>query len=151
MIPSILLVEDNPNDVELTIQALETFNLANDLLVVHDGEEALHYLYRRGQYSNRSEVNPAVVLLDLKLPKISGLEVLKAVKSDSKLKTIPVVVLTSSKQDSDLMESYENGVNAYVVKPIDFQKFCDAIRHVGVFWALINEPPSGSVRQGREF
>jgi CheY-like chemotaxis protein len=151
MIASILLVEDNPNDVELTIQGLRAVNLANDIFVVHDGDEALQYLYRRGKYSDRSEANPAVILLDLKLPKVSGLDVLKSIKSDSNLRKIPTVMLTSSSQESDLMESYENGVNAYVVKPIDFQNFNEAIKHLGVFWALINEAPSGSIRQTRDF
>lgn len=138
---TILLVEDNPNDVELTLTALEEHRLANQVTVARDGAEALDYLYRRGSYSSRGPDEPAVVLLDLKLPKVDGLEVLRTVKSDERLKTIPIVVLTSSREEGDLIESYRLGVNAYVVKPVEFAKFIDAVKELGVFWGLINEPP----------
>jgi DNA-binding response OmpR family regulator len=143
----ILMVEDDSKDVELTLTALEEYNLANELVVVHDGEEALDYLYHRGSYALRAGDNPAVMLLDLKLPKVNGLEVLKQVKSDDKLSMIPVVVLTSSKEEKDMITSYKLGVNAYVVKPVDFHEFVNAIRELGVFWAVINEPPPGSVKK----
>jgi DNA-binding response OmpR family regulator len=142
----ILIVEDDPRDVELTLTALEEYNLANAVVVTRDGQEALDYLYRRGQFHNRSDGNPAVMLLDLKLPKVDGLEVLKQVRSDEHLKMIPVVVLTSSHEEKDMMRSYKLGVNAYVVKPVDFHEFVNAVRELGVFWAVINEPPPGSVR-----
>lgn len=140
-IKKILLAEDDPKDVELTLEALGEFHLANDVYVVHDGEEALDYLYCRNQYKERSCENPAVVLLDLKMPKVDGLEVLKQIKSDPDLKIIPVVILTSSKMESDLIASYENGVNAYVVKPVSFSEFLDAIKKLGAFWAILNEAP----------
>ena len=143
----ILMVEDDPKDVELTLTALEDYNLANEVVVTHDGEEALDYLYSRGQYKMRSGDNPAVLLLDLKLPKVDGLEVLKQIKSDEKLRLIPVVVLTSSKEEKDMVASYKLGVNAYVVKPVDFHEFVNAIKELGVFWAVINQPPPGSVRK----
>ena len=143
----ILMVEDDPKDVELTLTALEEYNLANEIIVVHDGEEALDYLYYRGQFQRRATDNPAVILLDLKLPKVDGLEVLKQVKSNEKLRMIPVVVLTSSNEEKDLVASYRLGVNAYVVKPVHFHEFANAIRELGVFWAVINEPPPGSVRK----
>jgi CheY-like chemotaxis protein len=143
----ILMVEDDPNDVELTMTALEGHNLANEVIVTRDGEEALDYLYRRGKYTTRSSDHPAVILLDLKLPKIDGLEVLRQVKSDDNLKMIPVVVLTSSREEKDLVSSYKLGVNAYVVKPVDFHEFVNAIKELGVFWALINAAPPGSVRK----
>ena len=143
----ILMVEDDPKDVELTITALEDYNLANEVVVTGDGEEALDYLYSRGKYQSRSSDNPAVILLDLKLPKVDGLEVLKQIKSDAKLKVIPVVVLTSSKEEKDMVASYKLGVNAYVVKPVDFHEFVNAIKELGVFWAVINQPPPGSVRK----
>jgi CheY-like chemotaxis protein len=146
---SILLVEDSVRDVELTLAALAEYNLANEVVVARDGEEALDYLYRRGNFRLRAVGNPAVVLLDLKMPKIDGLEVLRQMKSDDELKTIPVVMLTSSREEQDLMRSYKLGANAYVVKPVDFQQFVDAIKQVGVFWALINEPPAGSIRTSR--
>ena len=141
----ILLVEDSPNDVELTIEALSEHNLANEVEVVKDGQEALDYLYRQGRFSDRPDGNPAVILLDLKLPKISGLEVLRRIRSDEKLKLIPVVILTSSGEEKDRMESYSVGVNAYVVKPVDFHAFIDAVKSLGIFWAIINEPPPLSV------
>jgi len=143
----ILMVEDDPKDVELTMTALEGYNLANEVIVTRDGEEALDYLYRRGKYITRSSDHPAVILLDLKLPKIDGLEVLRQVKSDDKLKMIPVVVLTSSHEEKDLVSSYKLGVNAYVVKPVDFHEFVNAIKELGVFWAIINAAPPGSVRK----
>ena len=145
----ILLVEDNPNDVELTLEALAEHNLANEVVVVHDGAEALDYLYRRGSYQMRDPGNPAVVLLDLKLPKVDGLEVLKTVKSDEQLKTIPVVVLTSSREEKDLVRSYQLGVNAYVTKPVDFSAFVNSVSQLGLFWAVINEPPVGSISKPR--
>ena len=143
----ILLVEDDPKDVELTLTALEEYNLANEVVVARDGEEALEYLYARGKFKTRSSDNPAVMLLDLKLPKVDGLEVLKQIKSEEKLRMIPVVVLTSSKEEKDMVASYRLGVNAYVVKPVDFHEFVNAIKELGVFWAVINEPPPGSVRK----
>jgi CheY-like chemotaxis protein len=142
----ILLAEDNPKDVELTLTALEEHNLANEVVVVHDGAEALDYLYRRGKFALRADANPAVVLLDLKMPKVDGLEVLRTIKADKGLQAIPVVILTSSREEKDLVESYKLGVNAYVVKPVDFQQFVDAVKELGAFWAIINEPPPGSVR-----
>jgi CheY-like chemotaxis protein len=142
----ILLVEDDPKDVELTLTALEEYNLVNEVVVTRDGEEALDYLYRRGTFTTRSNDNPAVLLLDLKLPKVDGLEVLQQVKSDEKLRMIPVVVLTSSREERDMVASYRLGVNAYVVKPVDFHEFVNAIRELGIFWAIINEPPPGSIK-----
>ena len=143
----ILLVEDDPKDVELTLTALEEYNLANEVIVARDGEEALDYLYYRGNFSTRSNGNPAVLLLDLKLPKVDGLEVLQQVKSDEKLRMIPVVVLTSSHEEKDMIASYKLGVNASVVKPVDFHEFVNAIKELGVFWAVINQPPPGSVKK----
>lgn len=143
----ILMVEDDPKDVELTLTALEEYNLANEVVVTRDGQEALDYLYCRGQYSARASDNPAVLLLDLKLPKVDGLEVLHQIKSDERLKMIPVVVLTSSREERDMMRSYQLGVNAYVVKPVDFHEFVNAVRELGVFWAVINQPPPGSVKK----
>jgi len=143
----ILMVEDDPNDVELTLTALEEYNLANEVVVTRDGQEALDYLYCRGQSSARTSDNPAVLLLDLKLPKVDGLEVLHQIKSDDRLKMIPVVVLTSSREERDMMRSYQLGVNAYVVKPVDFHEFVNAVRELGVFWAVINQPPPGSARK----
>jgi CheY-like chemotaxis protein len=136
------LVEDDPGDVELTLAALEENNLANKVAVVNDGEEALDYLYRRGKFKMRSGGNPIVVLLDNKMPKVNGLEVLKTIKADEDLKTIPIVVLTSSRETPDLIEFYKHGVNAYVVKPVDFFEFMKAIRQTGIFWAAVNEPPT---------
>jgi DNA-binding response OmpR family regulator len=143
----ILLVEDDPRDTELTMTALEEYNLSNEVVVASDGEEALDYLYCRGKFQRRSGENPAVMLLDLKLPKVDGLEVLQKVKADDNLKMIPVVVLTSSREERDMVASYALGVNAYVVKPVDFHEFVNAIKELGVFWAIINEPPPGSVRK----
>ena len=141
MLRPILLVEDNPNDVELTLIALEKTRLANPVVSLRDGEEALQYLRREGQWADRAEENPAVILLDKKLPKIDGHEVLKAVRGDDHLKRIPVVMLTSSREESDLLRSYDLGVNAYVVKPVAFDDFMAAINDLGMFWAVLNEPP----------
>ena len=143
----ILLVEDDPKDVELTLTALEEYNLANEVVVVGDGEEALDYLYRRGKFETRAEENPAVMLLDLKLPKVDGLEVLQQIKADKDLRILPVVVLTSSREEKDMVKSYELGVNAYVVKPVDFHEFVNGIKELGIFWAIINEPPPGSIHK----
>ncbi|MBQ5941456.1 MULTISPECIES: response regulator [unclassified Massilia] len=146
MLKPILLVEDNPNDLELTLIALAKSQLANEVVVVRDGAEALDYLNRRGEYSERPLGNPAVVLLDLKLPKVDGLEVLKEIRATETLRPMPVVMLTSSKEEQDLVRSYELGVNAYVVKPVDFADFLRAIADLGIFWAVLNEPPPGSRR-----
>ena len=143
----ILIVEDDPKDVELTMTALEEYNLANEVVVTRDGEEALDYLYCRGNFKMRTGDNPAVLLLDLKLPKVDGLEVLQQMKYDEKLRMIPVVVLTSSREEKDMVASYKLGVNAYVVKPVDFHEFVNAIKELWVFWAIVNEPPPGSVRK----
>ena len=143
----ILMVEDDPKDVELSLTALEQYNLANEVIVVGDGEAALDYLHQRGAYMGRASGNPAVLLLDLKLPKVDGLEVLQQIKTDDLLKMIPVVVLTSSREERDMVASYKLGVNAYVVKPVDFHQFVNAVKELGVFWALINEPPPGSVKR----
>lgn len=148
-IKSILLVEDDPRDRELTMESLAEHNLANEVVTLGDGAEALDYLYRRGDFKNNPIDKPAVVLLDLKLPKIDGLEVLRTIKTDEELKLIPVVILTSSREERDLVESYKLGVNAYVVKPVDFQQFVEAVKQTGVFWAIINEKPPGSVRKGK--
>ena len=140
-IKNILLVEDDLRDVELTLAALEEHHLSNKVFVVHDGADALDYLYHRGKFSARAPGNPVVVLLDNKMPKVNGLEVLKIIKADADLKTIPVVVLTSSRETPDLLEFYKHGVNAYVVKPVDFAEFMKAVRQLGIFWAAVNEPP----------
>ncbi|RVU17222.1 response regulator [Methylobacterium oryzihabitans] len=137
----ILLVEDNPNDIELTLAALEKSQLANEIAICRDGAEALDYLYRRGDHTGRDAREPAVVLLDLKLPKVDGLEVLAAVKGDPGMRAIPIVMLTSSREESDLVRSYQLGVNAFVVKPVGFKEFFEAIQDLGVFWAVLNEPP----------
>lgn len=142
---SILLAEDNPKDVELTLTALAEHHLANEVVVARDGEEALDYLLRRGRFAHRAEGNPAVVFLDLKMPRVDGLEVLRRIKSDESLKTVPVVMLTSSREERDLVESYRLGINAYVVKPVGFEQFLEAVRQVGVFWAILNERAPGSV------
>jgi CheY-like chemotaxis protein len=145
----ILLVEDSPNDVELTLAALAENHLANEVVVVRDGEEALDYLYRRGMFKLRMAGNPVVVLLDLKLPKVDGLEVLAQLKSDPAMKPVPVVMLTSSREEQDLISSYNLGVNAYVVKPVDFQEFVTSIKEIGLFWAVVNQPPIGSLPSAR--
>lgn len=146
MLKPILLVEDNPNDLELTLIALEKSQLANEVIIVRDGAEALEYLNCAGEFSTRPAGNPAVILLDLKLPKVDGLEVLQSIRASAPLKSIPVVMLTSSKEEQDLLRSYELGVNAYVVKPVDFKEFVQAISDLGIFWAVLNEPPPGSTR-----
>ena len=138
---TILLAEDNPKDVELTLEALSEHNLANQVTVVKDGVEAMEYLRREGKFQLRSPGNPAVFLLDIKMPRMDGLEVLRAVREDAALKMLPVVILTSSREEQDLIRSYELGVNAYVVKPVDFSDFIQAVKELGVFWAVINEPP----------
>jgi len=140
-IKKILLAEDNRNDVELTLMALSEYNLVNDMVIVSDGIEAMDYLRLQGKFSNRAPGNPAVIMLDLKMPRMDGLEVLNEVKNDPDLKIIPVVMITSSREEQDLVKSYNLGVNAYVVKPVEFAKFVDAIKKVGAFWALLNETP----------
>jgi CheY-like chemotaxis protein len=150
MLKPILLVEDNPHDLELTLIALERTQLANEVVVVRDGAEALDYLMGSGQYAGGPRGLPAVVLLDLKLPKVDGLEVLRRIRTDPALKSIPVVMLTSSREESDLLRSYELGANAFVVKPVDFNQFVAAIADLGVFWAVLNEPPPGSLRTQRK-
>lgn len=143
----ILLAEDSEKDVELTLAALDEYNLANEVIVARDGAEALEYLKQCGANGEESGSFPAVVLLDLKMPKVDGLEVLQHMKGDPRLRKIPVVMVTSSREEQDLVKSYEFGVNAYVVKPVDFQKFVESIKQIGCFWALINEAPPGSIRQ----
>lgn len=137
----ILLAEDSANDVELTLAALEQHHLANEIVVVRDGAEALDYLYARGAYAGRQSGNPALLVLDLKMPRVDGLDVLRIIKADAALKTIPVVMLTSSREEQDLIASYELGVNSYVVKPVGFAEFINAVRQIGAFWAIVNEPP----------
>jgi len=140
----ILLVEDDPKDIELTIEALGEHNLANEIAVARDGAEALDYIYRRGTFASRPAGNPVVILLDLKMPKVDGIQVLNQLKSDEQTRSVPVVILTSSRETRDLDECYKLGVNAYVVKPVRFAEFIEAVKGIGVFWALINEPPPGS-------
>jgi len=138
----ILLVEDNLNDAELVLNALEKNKLANNVTLARHGGEALDYLYHRGKFEGQPTPEPLFIMLDLKMPKVDGLEVLRQIKADERLKVIPVIMLTSSREEGDLVKSYQLGVNAYVVKPVDFSQFVDAIRHLGIFWALINVPPS---------
>ncbi|HLE33006.1 MAG TPA: response regulator [Bacteroidota bacterium] len=140
---NILLAEDSEQDIELTLEALRENNLANDVVVVRDGALALDYLYARGQFKNSVNGLPAVVLLDLKMPKVDGMEVLRTIRGDAKLRELPVVILTSSREERDLVEAYGLGVNAFVVKPVDFHEFLNAVKALGVFWALVNEPPHG--------
>ena len=149
MLKPILLVEDNPKDLELTLAALGKSNLANEVVSVRDGVEAVEYLLRQGQYASRAEGNPAVVLLDLKLPRLDGLQVLERVRGEVSLRGLPVVILTSSREEPDLDRAYKLGANAYVVKPVGFREFFDAIRDLGAFWAVLNEPPPGSFRMKR--
>jgi CheY-like chemotaxis protein len=149
MLKPILLVEDDKRDLELTLIALERSQLANEVVILRDGAQALDYLKREGDYADRSEGNPAVILLDLKLPKVTGLEVLEAVRGSPALRSVPVVMLTSSQEESDVLKSYELGVNAYVVKPVAFERFVSAIAELCVFWAVLNEPPPGSLRATR--
>lgn len=141
----ILLVEDNPNDAELTLRALRKHNLANHVVHVIDGKDALDFIFARGAYDQRTVENvPRVVFLDLKLPKVDGLEVLRAMKEDPLTRTIPVVVLTSSAEETDIVKSYQLGVNSYIVKPVDFDKFLDAVQNMGLYWLLLNQPPARS-------
>lgn len=144
----ILLVEDNPEDIELTLEALASHNLMNEVVVVEDGPSALDYLRRKGRFALRAEGNPAIILLDLKLPKLNGHEVLKEIRSDEDLQLIPVVMLTSSAEERDLLQSYRLGVNGYVVKPMDFKEFVTVVASLGVFWAAINRPPPGYPKCG---
>ena len=145
----ILYAEDDARDVELTLAALAEHNLANEVVVVNDGAEALDYLRHRGKFADRPNGNPSAVLLDIKMPKVDGLEVLRQMRADGDLREIPVVMLTSSREERDLVESYRLGVNAYVVKPVAFQEFIDAVKTLGLFWGLINEPPLRSLRKKR--
>lgn len=145
----ILLAEDDPRDVELTLMALEESKLANEVDVVRDGQEALDYLFRRGDFENRTGNNPALILLDLKMPKVDGLEVLRAVRDDETAKMTPIVMLTSSREERDIVESYKLGINAYVVKPVDFNQFLKAIKQIGAFWAVVNQPPPSNTREER--
>ena len=147
----ILLVEDDPRDVELTLAALAEHQLANEVMVLRDGAEALDYFFRRGNFLGRAGGEPLAVLLDLKMPRVTGIEVLRAVKADAMLKTIPIIMLTSSREEPDLVQCYQLGVNAYVVKPVDFLDFMDAIKGLGLFWAAINEPPAGSLPRPKAF
>ena len=149
MLKPILLVEDNPKDLELSLIALERSNLANEVVTVRDGKEALDYLFRRGAYAERQPGNPAVVLLDLKLPKVDGIQVLEKVKAEPSLQSIPVVMLTTSREEKDLVKSYQLGVNAYVVKPVAFKEFIEAIQELGIFWAGVNGPPPPTLKPGR--
>lgn len=142
---NILLVEDDPRDVELTLCALEENHLANQVVVACDGTEAMDYLYVRGKFKDRAKGNPALVLLDIKMPKMDGLEVLRRVKADENLKYVPIVMLTSSREEKDLVDSYQLGVNAYVVKPVNFNDFVTAVKNLGAFFAVVNEAPPGSL------
>ena len=144
----ILLVEDSANDVALTLAALEEIHLANEVVVVRDGQQALDFLRRQGEYAQRPDGHPAVVLLDLKLPKVDGIEVLTQVKGDAELRTIPIVMLTSSQEEADVLKSYQLGVNAYVVKPVAFPDFVMAMKELGLFWAVVNQPPPGAASLG---
>lgn len=137
----ILLAEDSPQDVEMTLEALAQHHLINEVIVVNDGAQALDYLFRRGKFASRPPGNPVLVLLDLKMPKVDGLEVLRMIKSSDHLKTTPVVMLTSSREEQDVVRSYRLGINAYVVKPVDFPSFIEAVKQLGAFWAIHNEPP----------
>lgn len=138
----ILLVDDSPLDTEMALNALKQYRLGNEVVMLRDGVEALDYLYRRGDYTTRDDGSPAVILLDLKMPKVDGLEVLRTIKADAELRMIPVVVMTSSREEQDLVKSYELGANGYVVKPLDFSAFVEAIRLVGSFWLVLNELPA---------
>ncbi|OGW30087.1 MAG: two-component system response regulator [Nitrospirae bacterium GWC2_42_7] len=138
---NILLVEDNPDDVELTMHALKKSNIANPIEVVRDGQEAIDYLFYKGKYLNSKHSLPNLILLDLKLPKVNGIEILHKIKNDRKLKLIPVVVLTSSKEENDIMKSYDLGVNSYIRKPVDFDQFVETVKQIGFYWLLINERP----------
>ena len=150
MLEPILLVEDNPKDLELTLLALEKCNLANEVVTVRDGAEALYYLFRRGSCADRPPGNPALILLDVKLPKVDGIEVLEQMRADELLRAIPVVMLTTSSKEQDILRSYNFGANAYVIKPVVFQDFIEAIRALGAFWAVLNAPPPGSLKFHRQ-
>jgi CheY-like chemotaxis protein len=139
----ILLAEDSPQDVEMTLSALSSYHLSNNIVVVSDGEQALDYLYARGKFAGRTDGQPLLVLLDLKMPKVDGLEVLRVIKNDENLRALPVVMLTASREEQDVVKSYQLGVNAYVVKPVGFQKFVEAVKQIGAFWTVHNEPPPG--------
>ena len=143
----ILLAEDSERDVELTLAALSEHNLANEVVVARDGAEALDYLYQRGRFAGHANGLPVVVLLDLKMPKVDGLEVLRHMREDATLRQVPVVMITSSREEQDLLNSYQLGVNAYVVKPVDFQQFVESVKQIGFFWAIVNEPPPGTVKR----
>jgi CheY-like chemotaxis protein len=143
----ILVAEDDMNDAELILAALGKYNIGNEVIIVADGAEALDYLHRRGDYETRAEGNPVLALLDIKMPKVDGLEVLREIKADERLKMIPTAMLTSSRQEGDLLVSYQLGVNAYIVKPVDFNEFAETVRELGVFWLMVNEPPPGSVTE----
>ena len=145
-IRTILLAEDNPKDAELTLMALGQHNLANDVLWVRDGAAVVDYMYQRGEYADRPNGNPAVILLDLKMPKVDGMEALRTIRSDPDLRMTPVVILTSSREERDVVESYSLGANAYVVKPVRFEEFVSAVGQLGMFWALVNEPPPDTAR-----
>lgn len=149
MLKPILLAEDDERDLELTLLALDSSQLANDVIVVRDGAAALDYLHQRGDWKDRAPGNPAVILLDLKMPKVDGLEVLEHVRQSEGLRNVPIVMLTSSQEESDVLRSYQLGVNAYVVKPVDLDQFFGAVSDLGIFWAVLNEPPPGSQRSGQ--
>jgi CheY-like chemotaxis protein len=142
----ILLAEDNPNDVELTLTALRGLKLANEIVVVNDGEEVFDFLYRKNKFATRAAVPPAVILLDLKMPRVDGLEALRRIRADGDMRALPIVILTSSREESDLVKGYQLGANGYVVKPVDFEQFISAVSHLGVFWALVNEPPPAQLK-----
>jgi CheY-like chemotaxis protein len=146
----ILLAEDNPRDAELALAAMEEQNISDKVVLCRDGAEVLDYLYCRGPFQSRHKGNPVVVFLDLKMPKVNGLEVLRTIKADANLRCIPVVMLTSSREERDLRESYALGANAYVVKPVEFHQFVSAVKELGAFWGLINEPPPEASRSGRQ-
>jgi len=141
----ILLVEDEANDIELVLEAFKQHNLANEVMIARDGEEALDLLYRRGRFATLPEGNPAFILLDLKMPRVGGLDVLRQIRAEENLKLIPVIIMTTSREEQDLVRTYELSANAYVVKPVDFEQFIEAIREIGLFWGVLNEPPPGSV------
>jgi CheY-like chemotaxis protein len=143
----ILLVEDDPKDIELTLSALAEHHLANEIMVARDGVEALDYLYRRGEFALRPAGNPVVILLDIKMPRLDGIKVLEHLKADEQMRLIPIVILTSSRESRDLEDCYRLGVNSYVVKPVRFAEFVNAVKEIGMFWALINEPPPGSMKR----
>jgi CheY-like chemotaxis protein len=149
MLRPILLAEDNPNDVELTLTALESLKLANEVVVVNNGAEVLDFLRRKNAFAGRTTLQPALILLDLKMPRVTGLEALEQIRSDEELKNLPTVILTSSREEIDLAKSYNLGVNGYVVKPVDFDCFIKAVSQIGVFWALTNEPPPTGTQSAR--